>query len=127
MQTALGQLLVELEAIGDKDEELFDSEVRESMGDAIFLALIKAEPGYSLPQRFGLFTPESEAKVHDALSRFLASAREECIRAGLTTFHQRLEAFQDPTVQTASGNDSEEFFGSTDPELFDDLGNLKES
>ncbi|HEX5105337.1 MAG TPA: hypothetical protein VFV87_16075, partial [Pirellulaceae bacterium] len=41
MDEILLALLIRLEAIGDEHEELFDSEVRERMGNAVFHGFVK--------------------------------------------------------------------------------------
>jgi hypothetical protein len=125
MKAALLELLEELEDIGNEDEQIFDSEVREVIGDAIFLALVKAEPGYALPTSFGM-GPDLDARVYAAVQSFVSKATVEANQAGLRTFKARLLAFQDSSVITDEGNDFEDFFGAADPDDFDDAGNVKQ-
>jgi hypothetical protein len=58
MEQLLLELLTRLEAVGERDESLFDTVVREKMGGPIFYGFIKPEPGYVLPDDYGM--PEEE-------------------------------------------------------------------
>jgi hypothetical protein len=118
MQSALRQLLSDLEDIGDLHEELLDTHVREAMGEALFLSVLRRETGYRLPSAFGMASLQADQIVASTLSKFASAAASEIDQADLNTFHQRLAAFQDSTVVTEGGNDFEEFFGSTDPSLY---------
>ena len=124
METVLLELLHRLEVIGDEHGELFDSDVREAMDDAVFYGFIMPRPGYTLPDKFAMFKPEGDRKVLEVVSWFLPAAREAAERAGLDTFHKRLRAFQNLDVRTARQNDYNDFFGWSNPELFDEAGNV---
>ena len=125
MQNALRKLLNEVEAIGDDHEELFDTDVREAMGEALFLAILRRDEGYVLPNEYGMFSDEGNRRVAAALGSFVVAGMVECEASKLSTFHQRLQAFQDSAVVTEGGNDFEEFFGWTDPDVYDEAGALK--
>jgi hypothetical protein len=118
------ELLHRLEAVGDAHGELFDSDVREAMDDAVHYGFIKPKPGYTLPAEFAMFTPEGDRAVCEVLAWFLPVAREAAERAGLDTFHKRLGAFQKLEVRTARQKDYNAFFGWADPKQFDEAGNV---
>jgi hypothetical protein len=118
------ELLYRLEAVGDAHGELFDSDFREAMDAAVFYGFIKPKAGYALPETFALFTPEGDRKVREVLAWFLPAARQAAERTGLDTFHKRLWAFQNLEVRTARKNDYNDFFGWSNPELFDEAGNV---
>jgi hypothetical protein len=120
MEPVLLERLHRLEAIG----ELFDSAVRETMGDAVFDGFIKPQPGYVLPDKFAMFSQEGNRLVKEALAWFLPAAREAAERDGRDTFPKRLAAFQDLEVRTERQNDNNDFFGWFDPEQFDEAGNV---
>lgn len=61
MDQILLELLMRLEAIGERDESLFDTVVREKIGDPIFYGFIKPEPGYALPDDYGM--PDEENRL----------------------------------------------------------------
>ena len=71
------------------------------MGEAAFAGFVRPVPGYVLPDRFAMFTPEADRKVRDALAWFLPAACDAAERAGLDTFRKRLDAFQNLKVRTA--------------------------
>jgi hypothetical protein len=126
MEQLLLDLLNRLEAIGDSDESLFDTYVRERMGLAVFLAFIKPQPGYVLPNDYGM-SEEDDQEIKAALAAYIEGARALAPRLGIDTFHKRLAAFQNDKVQTRRGkrwNDYEEFFGWSDPKQFDEQGNV---
>jgi hypothetical protein len=120
MEPVLLELLHRLEAIG----ELFDSAVREAMDDAVFDGFIKPRPGYVLPDKFAMFSDQENRRVKEALVWFLPAAWEAAERDGLDTFQKRLAAFQNLAVRTERQNDYNDFFGRSNPELFDEAGNV---
>jgi hypothetical protein len=124
MEQLLLDLLCRLEAIGDRDESLYDTVVREKMGNAIFFGFIKPEPGFVLPDDYGM--PEAENRaIQAALGTYIEGAQALALAGALNTFHKRLAAFQNSAVRTAEQkNDYEDFFGWCNPELFDEVGNV---
>jgi hypothetical protein len=125
MEQLLLELLVRLEAVGDRDESLFDTVVRERMGNAVFFGFIKPRPGFVLPDDYGM--PDEENRtIKAALGAYIEGARALAPAAGLDTFHERLAAFQNLAVRTAEQkNDYDDFFGWSNPELFDEAGNVR--
>ena len=59
MEQLLLELLIRLEAVGERDGFLFDTEVRERLGDPIFYGFIKPEPGYVPPDDYGMADEEN--------------------------------------------------------------------
>jgi len=117
MDEALRQLLEALESVGEGHEEIFDTDVREQMYDAVISVLIDPKDGYGLPAEFRMFTPEGNAAVHQALAQFLPPLVEAARAAGLTTPRQRLLAFQNDEVETSGGgNYYDDFFGYINPD-----------
>jgi hypothetical protein len=125
MEQLLLELLSRLEAVGDRNEFLYDSVVRQRMGDAVFFGFIKAEPGFVLPDRYSDRMSEADNQlIREAIGEYIERARALAPSAGVDTFHKRLAAFQSPDVRTAAQKqDSEDFFGWTDASLYDDSGN----
>jgi hypothetical protein len=107
MKTALHRLLNRLDEIARDHEDVGDTDVREQMYEAIYHGFIIQTPGYELPATFGMFNPEGDSSVHDALSEFMASA----CAVGLSTPEERFKAFQDPSVSSNTGNPYDEYFG----------------
>jgi hypothetical protein len=125
MEQILLELLIRLEAIGDRDESLFDTVVRERMGDAVFFGFIKPRPGFVLPDDYGM--PEAANRaIKAALGAYIEAAGALAPAAGLDTFHKRLAAFQNAAVRTAEQkNYFDDFFGWSNPQLFDEAGNVR--
>ncbi|WP_406694402.1 hypothetical protein V5E97_25330 [Singulisphaera sp. Ch08] len=124
MDQILLELLMRLEAIGERDESLFDTVVREKMGDPIFYGFIKPEPGYVLPDDYGM--PDEENRlIKAALGTYIEGARPLATTLGIDSFHERLAAFQNLDVRTEQKNDYDDFFGWMNPDLFDQAGNLR--
>jgi hypothetical protein len=124
MESELLKLLEALEEIGKVHPSVFDSSVRQAMGDSLVDGLARMKPEYVVPGAFGLTTPEADNLVHSAISHYLDMARPLTIREGLTTFYARLAAIQNDSVRTDEGNDFEEFFGYTDPRCYDEEGGV---
>lgn len=124
MKKLLLELLHRLEAIGERDESLYDTVVREKMGNAVFLGFIKPDPGFVLPEDYEM-PPEENRAIKAALGAYIDAANALAPGAGLDTFHKRLAAFQDSSVQTAKQKETfDGFFGWSDPDLFDVAGNV---
>jgi hypothetical protein len=122
----LFKLLLRIEEIGNIHEELFDSDVRQAMGDAVFYGFIRPLAGYQLPDDFGMFSASANQQVRTAISEYVDSANRRADELGLSTFHQRLAAFQNRSVRTPSErwNDFDEFFGYTNPDSYDENGTV---
>ena len=114
MKKSLKALLNALDKVAAEFEEVTDTDVRERMREAIENAVIAPVPGYVLPDEFGMFEPEGNAKVKAALAAFIPAAKAEA--AGLKTRADRLRAFQNIDVESRSGNTYDEYFGYDDSE-----------
>ena len=112
MKKSLKVLLNAMDKIAEDFEEVGDTAVREQMREAIEKGLLAPVAGYVLPDEFGMFEPEGDAKVKAALATFIAAAKVESV--GLTTREDRLRAFQDTDVESRDGNTYDEFFGYDD-------------
>src|SRR5690242_3759742 len=108
MKKALRQLIDALDRVFETDEEVGDTMVREAMADAVQRAFVAPEAGYVLPAEFGMFSPAGNAKVRRALERFLAHPEVVAAGKALRTPKERLEAFQDPDVESKEGNGYDE-------------------
>ena len=125
MEKLLLQLIERLEQIAEESEEIFDSEVREEMGLAIMEGYVRRTQGYQMPHSFGMNSQTANDAVRAALRDYIEMANRLSDRAGITRFLDRLAAFQDDRAKTeVGGNDYEDFFGHTPPELYDEEGNV---
>jgi len=118
------ELLNRLEAVADAHEELFDSEVSDALDTAVFDGFIQPKPGYTIPDTFAMFTTEGDRKVREVFAWFVPVACETARRAGLDSFHKRLEAFQNLAIRTAQENCYNDFFGHCNPKQFNEDGNV---
>jgi hypothetical protein len=89
------------------------------MRRAIFRSFLRPEPGYELPNDYGLCDPDANRAVRAAIAEFIDAARILAPSLGLTNFQERLYAFQDNSVMTEDGSTYDEFFGHQIPELYD--------
>jgi hypothetical protein len=124
MEELLRQLLNQLEQIGDQHEELYDSDCRERMSDAVMDGFVRDTKDFLLTDDFGLYSPTANRAVKDALRHYIESARLKATELGLAAFRDRLAAFQNPTVESDERNFYDDFFGHSDPEAFDTAGNV---
>lgn len=125
MDQVLTELLKRLMTLEESHGEISDTEVRERLDDAVHHGFLIPTPGYQLPDKFAMYSPEGDRAVRDALAWFLPAASAAALAEGLSTFHERLEAFQnlDVTVgpQQVCYND---FFGWADPKRYDESGGV---
>jgi hypothetical protein len=86
---------------------------------AVFRSFLRPEPGYQLPNDYGLYTGDSDRAVAEAIAEFSSAAQALAPSLGLTSFQQRLAAFQDCSVFTEAGTTYDEFFGYQAPGWYD--------
>lgn len=125
MEELLRQLLNRLEEIGRDHEELYDTDCREQMSDAVMSSFVRATNDLALPDTFGLYTAGANTAVREALSAYIDLARSKATDLGLHGFHDRLAAFQNQQVTSdEQGNFYDDYFGYSDPKNFDESGNV---
>jgi hypothetical protein len=125
MEELLRRLLNRLERVGNDHEELHDTECREQMSDAIMNGFVRASGADGLRNEFGLFSAEGNLAVREALLEYVERACAKAFALGLSGFHDRLAAFQNPNVASdGEGILSDDFFGYATPESFDAAGNV---
>jgi hypothetical protein len=114
MDAFLKQLLEELELVGEDHEELYDTDVRERMSDAICNGFLKPKAGYLLIDDFGMYSGEANCQIKAAIDRYIRAANERAEEIGLTAPNQRLTAFQNQEVCTDGEQYPDDFFGWTE-------------
>ena len=126
MTELLRQLLNRLEAIGATNDEIYDTECRVRMGDAIFDGFIRPVANFNLPVDFGLRGTSANDAVRVALAEYIDKASWLAPTVGASTFHERLNAFQDGAVKSdVEGTYFDDFFGFSKPDAFDEAGALR--
>jgi hypothetical protein len=108
MRELLLALMRKLEAIEAKYGDLPPAEF---MGSVVFQSYFRPEPGYELPDDYGMSSEEANKEVKDALAAYVTAARLQAPEEGRVTFQQRLAAFQNSGVVTENGGTYDEFFG----------------
>jgi hypothetical protein len=122
MKEILSNLLEELEKIGESNEEIYDSECREKMDDAIWYGFLVPDIKYQLSDDFGLYNESANSLVKHALQKYIFEASNIAASNNMS-FLERLAAFQDNDVFTlGSKNDYNDFFGYSNPEEFNNSG-----
>jgi hypothetical protein len=110
LQKALQTLLEQLLKISEEYGELFDTEVREQMREAVHNSFVEPTSGYVLPETFGMFEAEANQAVKAALQQY-ADTMKPLTDAQNLSAQQRLEAFEDATVMVGGDLTPDEFFG----------------
>ncbi len=124
MKDALKKLLDLLDAIGHEHEELFDTDVRQNMSNAIMDGFVRHRLQFEIPETYGMYSEEANAAVRGAITEYIAAANNRAEELGLKRFHERLNAVQDRTVRSVNGNDYDEFLGHSREDFFDEFGNV---
>lgn len=125
MNELLRELLNQLEALGEYHEELYDSECRERISQAMFDGFIKPLQGFRLPEDFGLYSADANLKVRDVIGKYVEDANQSAANAKLVSFHERLAAFQNREVRSDGQRlFFDDLFGYWRPEHFDERGDF---
>ncbi len=87
---------------------------------------VRRTPGFEMPERLGMLSQTADCELRRALAAYIEGANRLAGEIGLTSFHSRLAAFQNPAVCTNSdiAVDYEELFGHTAPEWYDEDGRV---
>lgn len=127
MESLLLELLRRLEHLGEEHGELYDSEAREQIGGIIMDGFVRREAAFRMPERLGMLTESADLALRSALADYIDGANTLAEQLGLTSFHERLAAFQNCAVRTnpAIAVDYEEWFGHTPPDWYDEQGNVR--
>ncbi len=126
MEALLLELLRRLELLGDAHGELYDSEAREQIGDIVMDGFVRRKQGFTVPDRLGMLSDAADLELRKALISYIDEANKKAEEIGLSSFHERLAAFQNRAVRTNPAIDVgyEELFGHTPPEWYDEFGNV---
>lgn len=125
MDKLLAKLLERLATVAVDHPEIRDSEVRESLGDALYHFFLCSTPDYTLPDSFAMYTPEGDRRVREVLIWFLPLVYAAGLVENLDTFHKRLAVFQNSEVSTLPEQwHVDDYFGWQwiDPNLLDENG-----
>jgi hypothetical protein len=125
MKTALQTFLQQLDEIQEEYEGLGDTNVRDHMAKDIWRGFLVPTTGFKPSGEYGL-KPAANKKIAKAIAAFCKAAKTAARKQGLNTFQQRVAAFQDPSVRTASGADYNDFFGQISPKAYNQHGNRKD-
>lgn len=113
MRDALVRFLDALEAIGVDHDEVYDTDVRERLAEAIEHNLITPTGPIETPTKLGMFSDEADERVAAALGAYLTDARRQADVAGLDEAARR-GAVWDPDATSGSGATVDEFLGWVD-------------
>ena len=128
MNDLLKQLLNQLEAVGSSNEEIYDSECRDRMGESILSGFVRQKEGIILPVSFGLHSAEANGAVRLALTEYIGRANQLAATLGITAFHERLAAFQNGAIKSdREGAYFDDFFGYSSPDAFIESGEVRTS
>jgi hypothetical protein len=112
----LKRLMKTLEQLGHGHAEIYDTDVREQLFDAVFLSFIKPQAGYVLPDSYGLSDEQGNQSVKAALEQYVTAAKSYAEQVGLNAPLDRLAVFQNPDVFTDNeAQYPDDFFGWMDP------------
>ena len=110
IEQALKHLLDGLDELVQAHEEVGDTDVREQMFTAVQAGFLLPEPGFVLPESFGMFGADGNQAVRALLDRFIRATRACPLAPG----EERLAAFQDVEVASSGGSTYDAYFGHAD-------------
>ncbi len=111
MKNALQSLLNNLDEIHADHGEIHDTTVYELLNSVIFDGFIEPKSDFELPTHYAMFSDEADAKIHIALLAFFNHPEVISAKVKLQTAKERLDAFQDESVQASDGTMLGDYFG----------------
>ena len=125
MEKLLKQLLNRLRSIGETNPEIYDTECRNKVGDAVFAGFLRPATDFVLPNSFGLYNASANEMVREALASYIDEAGRHARISAHLTFKQRLKAFQDGTIKSDGVERCfDDLFGYMPPDEFDEAGEI---
>jgi len=110
--SSMAALLEDLEKLGNEHQELYDTDVRESLWSVIEEGLIQQTNDFKVPQDLGMFSPEANTALAKIMMENIKRLREVFAIFDLHTEEKRRASFFNPELHTESGRSVEDFFGS---------------
>lgn len=111
----LRTLLASLLAVAREHPEIFDTDVRERMFEAVYHGFLKPQADFVLPSSFGMFSDEANQQVKEALGLYIQNAGARAEEIGMVDPNERLAAFQDDEVEVEDMEEGtlapDDFFG----------------
>ena len=113
MREPLVGFLDALEAIGAEHEEVYDTDVRERLAEVIDRLLVTPSPAATVPAELGMFSPEGNELVREAVTTYLAEAAPRADALKLDQAARRA-AVWDGEAASSRGTPVDEFLGWID-------------
>jgi hypothetical protein len=111
MEELLHRLMTRLEEAAGSHPELYDTEVRDHLAEALLRGFVEQEADFEVPAALGLFTDEGNEAVRRILQDYLREARARAETLGLDR-EGRQAALWNYDVATDEGQYADDFFGS---------------
>ena len=109
----LRAFLDELEKVGEKHSELFDTDVREQLWAVIERKYVKLDHAYEIPQSFGMFSEVGNSELRAVLVLHLANMINVAQAQNLDSESKRLDWLQNINVKsTLHGYSYDQFIGA---------------
>jgi len=113
MRDPLVRLLDAMESIGTSHEEIYDTDVRERVADAIERHLVTPSRSLAVPEDLGMFSDEGNELLRSAVERYLGEAMPIADALDLDEATRR-SAIWDAEATSSSGLTVDEFLGWID-------------
>ena len=113
MRAALRRFLDDLEGIGVEHGELYDTDVREHLAEAIVTALIPDLGVTADSDEYGMFSREGNDAVRRAVERYLSAVVPMAASLALDQ-RERVAAVWDADAASSQGTTVDEFLGWLD-------------
>ena len=111
--SSLSGLLDALEEVAEQHREIFDTDVRERMWEAIQHRYVRLERAYDIPLDLGMFSEDGNRHLRQALDQHLHNLVATAGIFTLDTEAKRLQTISSPAVRSRHrGYTFEDFFGS---------------
>lgn len=123
LEDLLQRVLDRLMNIGEQHQELYDSEVRERLGDAVMDGFVRAQGVKAVPIDLGMLSDDANRAVRAVIVAYIEDANAAAEPLAMS-FFDRLNAVQNRNVKTRAKRDYETYFLHTPPECYDEKGNL---
>ena len=117
LRLIIEQFFQSLENISQDYREVYDTDVRDHISDAVYYYVVWGHPLGQVPLSYSMFSSEGNVEVSRAVAAFVRAAVRAANSEGIKIGAERHRALQDRSIVTLGGRRYDHFIGHSDKPL----------